>query len=211
VRSDDRGKSWRNVPEPRKGYFRAPIKTDLYPPIADGQFLWIRTEHEWYARNADETWDALANFPQEMSEPFTYQWISRCSDGSSWTTARYLKDIYRSANPPRRTQHLDVKDLSSYGQKRANVIIPHIGWEAWQEAIVERMDEQGPFVEIGRVYPPDYFFTDESTDEAGPFRYRVTFPALSGKYHQLNHHRCFLTEIRYSSWISSNTCPFLRE
>ncbi len=185
VRSDDRGMSWRNVPVPGKGYFRVRIKPHIYPPIADGQFLWIRTEHEWYARNSDDTWDALANFPQELHNPFKYQWISRCSDGSSWTTALYLKDIYRSANPPQRTQQLDVKDLSSYRQKRANVIIPHIGWEAWQEAIVERMDEHGPFVEIGRVHAPEYLFTDESTNAAGPFRYRVTFPALSGKYHQL--------------------------
>jgi hypothetical protein len=192
VRSDDRGRSWRNVPVPRKGYFHAPVKTYIYPPIADGQFLWIRTEHEWYARNSDNTWDALANFPQEVHQPPTYQWISRCSDGSSWTTALYLKDIYRSIKTPQRAQSLNVKDLSSYGQKRANVIIPHIGWEAWQEAIVERMDEQGPFVEIGRVYPPDFFFTDESINEAGPFRYRVTFPDLSGKYHQLESSPVFL-------------------
>jgi hypothetical protein len=185
VRSDDRGRSWRNVPVPGKGYFSVRVKSYIYPPIAEGQFLWIRTEHEWYALNADDTWDALVNCAQELHNPFTYQWIARCSDGSSWTTAMYLKDIYRSANPPQRTQQLAVKDLSSYGQKRANVIIPHIGWEAWQEAIVERMDEHGPFVEIGRVHSPEYLFTDESTNAAGPFRYRVTFPVLSGKYHQL--------------------------
>jgi hypothetical protein len=93
--------------------------------------------------------------------------------------------VYKAVGIQHDAQRLTVLDLSSQGMKRANVILPAIGWESWRQAIVERAEAGGEFQAIGSVQSPGFLLTDETCPSAGPFRYRVTYTPPAGKYTQL--------------------------
>jgi hypothetical protein len=184
-RTDDAGASWSAIAKPRKRRFRDPL-TDfdrysrIYAPGDTTQPPWLKIIDAHYVRNDDGTWDNLS-LPPEQSEGF--QSVSRCRDGSAWgTTAR---SVFKAVGTQHEAQRLTVLDLSSQGMKRANVILPAIGWESWRQAIVERAEAGGEFKVIGSVQSPGFLFTDETCPTAGPFRYRVTYAPPAGKYTQL--------------------------
>ncbi len=187
VSTADGGASWQDLPAPRILQYRSEVVSSLYAPAHTAHGLWLKTRGEYYARNADGTWDALDTIPGSGG---LYQDIDRCRDGCSWTTGfdtDHTDDqgIYRATAEPRIRQMVRVLDRSSSGVKRGVVVLPHIGWQSWSEATVERAVGSGEFEKIGSLRSPDYVFTDESCPSEGPFRYRVTFDPPAGQYDRL--------------------------
>lgn len=180
LRTDDGGSTWNAIPAPRTRRYRDVWDMGLFTPKDTIQPPWVKICGVYYTRNDDGTWDTLELVPGH-SEGFKS--ISRCQDGSVWVTAG--QSVYRTFGTPHQTQAVKVQDLSSQGVKRANIYLPDIGWESWQQAIVERAEDNGPFEVIGTLQSPRYIYTDETCPSSGPFRYRVTYVPPSGKYTQL--------------------------
>lgn len=187
----DGGKTWAEVPFPRITRFYDKLHmypfVYCYPPVKPAQRLWFGNSHEFYVLNDDSTWDLLVKPSMAYSRN---HFISRCRDGSSWTTGNDSDSsadlsVYRAIKEPAYTQSLTVKDLSSYGVKRANLILPYIGWQSWNEGVIERAEGAGAFQLIGTIRSPDFVYTDESCPSKGPYRYRVSLNPPPGKYGRL--------------------------
>jgi len=176
----DGGGSWQEIPTPRPNRYHDIMDHALYASGDTNQIPWLKVCGIHYTSNGDGTWDQLRLIP---GYPDGFQSVSRCADGSTWCVCG--QSVFQTHGTPHQQQELSVRDLSSQSGKRANVILPHIGYEAWQEVIVERAENSGAFEEIGRLRSPEFVFTDETFRSRGPFRYRVTFTPPAGGYAQL--------------------------
>lgn len=187
-RTDDGGASWQAEATPMN-----PLNVDHaleFEPTSliaspDGKRTpWIMARSATvYARQSDGAWDAVALPPGDTTGYYQLT-FSRCRDGSVWCTSP-IHPVFRASSEPVRLQTARAYDASSYKVKRACILLPHVGSDAWRTAIVERADTTGVFLEVGRALAPAPWYEDATPTSPGPWTYRVTFSPPAGHYARL--------------------------